>query len=188
MQIEFLNPRILNHVEKDLRAFGRSLSRPGAFRQPFEKIRDEVLMPSIAQNFARQGRPQRWPAITIDTIQWRARVGRGQRSLRFTAGATAAFDSGAFSGKILIFTKKLMNAATAKARWLIRNNVMTYGSFPEQAWYAVVHNNPEIAARANIPHRPFAMVQIPEDPNAMVEIMSDWLEKQFAKHVKRHYI
>lgn len=180
-QIVLANPNVLNLVNKDLRDLAASLSSRGRLRSLFERFRDEVIIPSIRTNFERSGRP-RWEPLSADTIAWRL------RSSGFSAGRNAVLAIAGGGGMApLIHTGKLSRAATAKARFTIRENQMTYGSWPETVWYGIVHDSAEISARARIPQRQFVMFQ-PEDIEQITEITIEWVEDRVNEHLRRHYV
>lgn len=183
--IEILNKGALRSLERDLRKVANDLAGGSNLRRPFERIRDEVAIPSIDQNFARQGRPKKWPPIDTDTIAWRART-RGMSGI--SRGAILrAVGEGAFTGSILIHTGKGRKAATAKARFHIRENTMTYGDWPPTTWYMQVHDIEQFARAAGIPHRQFAMWQ-PEDEFACGEILMEWVEQTVERNMRRVYV
>lgn len=173
--VEVLNPHVINLVNKDLRKVGRDLASKGRLRQPFHKIRDEVLIPSIEHNFKVGGRVggQRWEPISPETF-----------ARRKTSSGSAV--EGTLTAKPLIDTGRMKFAATRKARFSIRDNTMTYGDWPNNRWFGPIHDIKELADNANIPQRQFVLIQ-PEDANAIQEIMIEWVEATVRKNMRLHY-
>lgn len=190
--IEILNKNAVRTLARDMQKLALDLAGTSNLRKPFEKIRDEVAIPSIDQNFARQGRPRKWPILDPETIEWRLKKsgrkigGKGKGHVSKEA-IMRAFADKTFENSILIFTGKGRRAATAKARFHIAQNSMTYGDWPETTWYMQVHDIAEFAASANIPWRPFALWQ-KEDEVAVGEILMEWVEERVNKNLKRVYV
>lgn len=180
VQVEFLNPNVLNLLSRDLRSLGRNFSKRGGLRQPIEKSVREVLIPSITENFLAGGRPEPWEPLEASTIMQRAGVGR--------ATFLASMETLTGSAAPLMRTRKLFNAAKALARWRIRENTATYdfSTFPEKAWYGIVHDQPPIATRAGIPARPFALIQ-EKDIEDIVQIFWDWIQWRINTDTRRFY-
>jgi phage gpG-like protein len=111
-------------------------------------------------------------------------MGAGLRGgAEFIAGAA----SGLIGGRLpLSKTGQMHRAATAKARFYIRDNVMTYGNWPEKRWFGPVHNLPDLSAKAQIPNRPFTILQT-EDQAAIQEIGIEWIEDQVNRRIRRRY-
>ena len=173
--IQVLNPGAINLLERDMRALGRDLASKRKLRKPFERIRDEVMIPSIRKNFEVGGRP-RWEPLSLATFQSGGFGGR-----------EAFIQSGATGGRTpLDKTGQMKRAATAKARFTIRQNEMTYGKWPEKRWFGPVHNLPDLSERAQIPNRPFTLIQ-QEDKVAITEIMMEWVEDQVNKNIRFRY-
>lgn len=174
MDILIMNSNVIRLLEKDMQDLAQEFSKRGGFRTLLEEIRDEVLRPSIEKNFEVGGRPKRWEPLAMAT------VGMGREEYIASGGGT-------IGGRLpLTNTGQMRRAATAKARFHIANNQMTYGSWPPKRWFGPVHNMADIAARAQIPHRPFTLIQS-EDQVAIQEITGEWVEDKVNKHIKRHY-
>ncbi len=174
--IQVLNPGVINLLKRDLQDLGRDLASKRNLRKPFERIRDEVMIPSIRKNFEVGGRP-RWEPLSLATFQSGGFGGR-----------EAFIASGAFGGrKPLDKTGQMKRAATAKARFTIKGNEMTYGKWPEKRWFGPVHNLPDLSERAQIPNRPFTLIQ-QEDKVAITEIMMEWVEDQVRKNIRLRYV
>ena len=159
----FVDSRALALVSADLQDFARDIAGSNRLRQAWERVRDEVMIPSIQQNFADEGRPDQWPDLEPDTVD---------RTPNRIGGA-------------LTNTGQMRKAATAKARWHISENTMTYGNFPASRWFAPVHDYGSDAA--HIPQRQFAMFQQPEDTDAIGEILMEWVEDRLEANLQRRY-
>ncbi len=165
MMTIIMDDRALNLLEKDLRDLSRDLAGANRMRQPLLEIAKEVLIPSINKNFQVGGRPKRWESVSPISTYRTAHPG---------------------GGPPLWVTGKMKSAATKMARFKIKNNVMTYGYFPPTVWYAMVHDQASVARAANIPHRPFALIQA-EDIPKIERIMMRWYEKMVNKHIRLRY-
>jgi hypothetical protein len=204
LNIQIIGPGIVNHVSTDLQTFAREhIKRPGAFREPLIKCAKEVLTPAFVYNIDVGGRPKRWPPLKASYVAKRLRkrehrAGRTAKGKMLSAprpGASAfrmeAFAAMARSLPILKDTRKLYNAVGAFARWHIANNEAWWGNLPPRAWYGIVHQVPEIAAKAGrghtgIPPRQYIYAS-PQDVDACVKIFEYWLMDKFEEHVKRVY-
>ncbi len=176
ISVQIANSHILNLVAEDMREFGRKFSKNGAMRRPLERIRDEVMIPSIDTNFERGGRPK-WEHLSPVTIMRRGGFSAGQ----------AIEAAGTGSARPLDHTGRMRAAATAKARFHIRSNEMNYGNWPGSRWFGPVHDLPGLSSRAQIPNRPFVLIQ-PEDINHMGEILEEWIEEKAQESFRRAYI
>jgi len=156
----------VRHLRRDLQSLALDLGGTNRMRQPLLRIAREVLAPSINQNFEVGGRPTAWRA-TASGMRYRSARGGG-------------------SGPLVV-TGKLKRSASALARFKVRKNVMTYGNFPNRSWYAAVHDSDEISQKANIPSRPFALIQ-QEDEAAIGRIFMDWVESRVNAHLRRVYL
>ena len=174
VDILILNQNVLRLVEKDFKDLSRDMFSRGRLRSLFEEIRDEVVRPSIDKNFEVGGRPS-WEPLSAATL--------GMGKAEFIESAA----SGLIGGRTpLVKSGQMRRAATAKARFKIRENEMIYGDWPEKRWFGPVHNLEELAERAEIPHRPFTLFQ-PEDQVAIQEITLDWVERAVNKHIRLRY-
>ncbi len=166
MMTLLVDDRALGMFSRDLADLGRDLAGANSMKQPLLDIAREVLAPSIDKNFKVGGRPSRW-----------------ERSSPISAYRTL---KGGESEPTLWVTGKMKRAASAFARFKVRENTMTYGYFPPTLWYAMVHDSASVSARANIPHRPFALIQADDIPK-MGDILMDWIEKQVSRNIRLHY-
>ncbi len=162
----FIDDRALNLLKIDMQALARDLAGTNRMRQPLLRIAKEVLGPSINRNFAAGGRPERWePSVPISTYRQKKRGG---------------------DEPTLWVTGKMKKAASAMKRFRVKQNTMTYGYFPPTVWFAMVHDNATIARRANIPQRPFALIQS-EDVEDIIRIFMEWIESRVNRYIKRFY-
>jgi len=175
----FLDSRGLNLLAKDLADTGRQFAKRGGMREPLQKAAHEVLSPSIRKNFLFGGRPEPWPDAVPNT---RYRQAKGQG---FVGGRKGGVIQGSLAPPLLV-TGGLMRSASAKARWHIKENRLTYGNFPSTKWYAMVHDTASIAERADIPVRPFALIQ-EGDIKAIGEVFTEWVEDKVNENVRLHY-
>lgn len=136
---------------------------------------DRVLIPSIKQNFDKEGRPQKWKPLRIGTMIMRARQGWPQE------------------GPILQRTKMLKNTALARARWTVDpvKGQALYGKFPPRAWYANIHQGgyagflaSPVAGAQPIQPRPFAVIQ-EQDMDDIEKIFRAWLSKKMEKNIPK---
>ena len=175
LDILVLNKHVINTLKKDFRDLAFDIERGGNLKKAFERIRDEVNIPSIKKNFEVGGRPK-WEPLSLATFQSGGFGGR-----------EAFIASGAFGGrKPLDKTGQMKRAATAKARFTIRKNEMHYGQWPAKRWFGPVHNLPDLSERADIPNRPFTLIY-PEDKIAAGEIMLDWVEDHVSNNIRLRY-
>jgi len=118
----------------------------GDFTEPLKISLETVVLPSIATNFAAQGRP-RWKPLAVSTVF--ARRGR--------------------TGPILQRSGKLKGSATSKENWLVSKDLLMidYTAIP---LYGAYHQ----LGTKRMPARPFVLYQ-PEDIEAIVQIFDAWL-------------
>ncbi len=166
MMTLFIDDRALKMFDRDLQDLGRDLAGANRMRQPLLDIAREVAAPSIDRNFKVGGRPKRWE--------------------RSSPISTYRLQTGGEGDPTLWVTGKMKRAASALARFKVRENKMTYGYFPAKLWYAMVHDDAGTAARANIPHRPFALIQGDDIPK-MERILMDWVETRVNRSIRLHY-
>lgn len=184
VSVEFLNPRVLNLLNADLRKVAKDFSKRGGLHEPLEQSVRKVIIPSIIENFLSGGRPEPWAPLEPETVMQRSHVGR--------TAFMANFESFMGGAAPLMRTRKMFNAAKAFARWQIRDNSAKYdfATFPEKAWYAIVHDQKAIADRAGkygIPTRSFAVLQIPDDAEKIEEVFRIWTEKKINQRLRRVY-
>lgn len=175
VSIMILNGDVLNRVRDDFSDMTDDMFSRGGLRKLMEEIRDEVVIPTIDKNFEVGGRP-RWEPLSPAT----------------TGMSKEAFIESAATGNIggrkpLNKSGQMHRAATAKARFHISNNEMRYGDWPEKRWFGPVHDLEALSRKAEIPNRPFAILQ-PEDQEAITEITFNWIFDNIDKHIKRRYI
>ena len=124
------------------------------FSEPLRAALHEIIIPSVAENFARQGRPP-WSPLAPSTV-----VSRGNKT-----------------GPILYRTGKLEGAATDPSNWTVTRDFLALTNLSSVS-YAGYHQMG--APRANIPARPFVEFQ-PEDVDAITELFGIWVDKQVAE-------
>ncbi len=166
MMTLFMDKRALLMLDKDLRDLAGDLAGSNRMREPLQDSAREVLAPSIDKNFQVGGRPKRWKASSPISTYRLQKKGTGEPTLWVTG--------------------KMKRAAGAIARFKVKNNELTYGYFPATLWYAVVHDDPKLAKKANIPQRPFALIQ-PDDIEKITVIFMLWYEKMVNKHIRLRY-
>jgi len=161
MQVTIANPNAINLLRRDIQSLARDLAGQRRMRKAWERVRDEVVIPSIQQNFDMEGRPRRWEPLSPVTLM-RAPTRTG----------------------ILNVTGQMKRSATAKARFKILKNEMTYGNWPERRWFGPVHD----FGLGDVPQRQFVMIQQPEDANQIGEILMEWVEDRVNENIKLHYV
>jgi phage gpG-like protein len=155
------------------------------FREPLERCITEVMIPSFAQNFAAEGRPEKWDPLADATIKIREREGQG-------------------SGPILNRTGALEQAATSRDIWTVTDTAATIQSLPQHVWYGNIHQAGAAGTKTRsvadvdkalrealrtgkrvsasrtsqeIPQRQFIMMQ-EEDEDAIEDIFVEWLTEK----------
>lgn len=166
MMTLFVDDRALSMLHKDMQDLSRDLAGANRMRQPLLDIAKEVLAPSIDKNFKVGGRPKRWERSSPISTYRMQKSGEDEPTLWVTG--------------------KMKRAASALARFKVRENTMTYGNFPATLWYAMVHDTASVAASANIPHRPFALIQSDDIPK-MERILMNWVERRVSQNIRLHY-
>ncbi len=161
-----VDDRALNMFSGDLQALSRDLAGTNRMREPLQEIAKEVLAPSIDKNFKVGGRPKRWKQSSPVSTYRTQKKGEDEPTLWVTG--------------------KMKRAASALKRFKVRENTLTYGYFPPTLWYAMVHDSASSSTRANIPHRPFALIQ-PDDVPKMERILMDWVEKRVSRNIRLRY-
>lgn len=160
MEVTVLNPNAIALLQDDLQSMARDIAGKHKLRQAWERVRDEVMIPSIDQNFEMEGRPRKWEDVSIHTLNRQP-----DRS------------------GILDVSGQMRRSATAKARFHIRDNEMTYGNWPQRRWFGPIHD----FGTADIPKRQFVMIQQPEDAEHIGEIIMEWLEDRVDDNIKLRY-
>ncbi len=160
MQVMVANPNALALLSRDIQRLGNDLKGQTRMRGAWARVRDEVMIPSIRQNFDMEGRPSRWePLSPVTHERAPSRVG------------------------ILNVTGQLKRSATAKRRFKILKNEMTYGNWPERRWFGPVHD----FGLGGVPQRQFVMIQQPEDSTQIGEILMEWVEDMVNRNIRLHY-
>ena len=159
-----MDSRALLDFDKDMSNLALDLSANGAMRWPLQVIGHQVMTESIGKNFKGGGRPRKWASVSSD-MPYRKSHG---------------------SGSPLWVTGKMKRAASAKARWNVKDNRLTYGYFPSTLWFAVVHDDAKMSDRAGIANRPFALFQA-DDIRDAEKILMDWYEFMVNQNIKLFY-
>jgi phage gpG-like protein len=153
-QMAWLLGRAPEHVARDLHRLARNVHVDT--RGLLIRAVDEVMRPSIEENFAADGRPP-WEPLAESTMERRERAGYTPDDPLTASGA----------GK---------RSATAKARWRITADRAEYSgaSFPESTWTMALHEIGE--SDGHFPARPYAVVQ-DEDADAMGRLAGNWFDR-----------
>jgi phage gpG-like protein len=153
-QIGWLLGRAPEHVARDLFRLSRDVHHDS--RGLLTRAVDEIVRPSIEENFAADGRPP-WAPLAESTMERRERAGLTPDDPLTASGAG-------------------QRSATAKARWRITADRAEYSgaSFPESTWTMALHEVGE--SSGHFPARPFAVVQ-PEDQVALGRLAGRWWDR-----------
>ena len=135
-----------------LAALGVSL-RAGGFRKPLQRSVREVLVPEIERQFAVGGDPK-WPDITDSTKETKMR----------RVGHTYP---------ILVETGRLKKAATALARWHVKNDEATFTGLPGYAAYGTFH----VTGTKYMPQRNWANWR-DNTGDAVHQVFDEWVEEK----------
>lgn len=143
-------------------------ARISSARKPLERAIKEVVIPSINQNFAAEGRPEGWDQLVQNTVSQREELGFGGEH------------------PILQRTTKLYKAATAFARWKIVKDQAYVDNWPQSVWYGPVHQGGAVYSTdsfgdVGIPARPFMMIQDPQDVDDIEKVFDRWLGENLAQ-------
>lgn len=150
--------------------FNRMGANIKSTKEPLVRAVREVMSPSIRTNFEVGGRPK-WKSLESTVIE-----------------ESQAFEkSGDWSHKgrlPLTLTGKTKNAASAQARWNIRDGAAFFSNWPGYAYYGIFHQLGYINARTGRPvvAREFLMIQ-PQDEEAIEDIFLKWLEERVMRVV-----
>lgn len=180
-----MNPQVFHRLGADMAQAGFAMSRSGRMRSLLERIRDEVIIPSIDTDFKVGGRPP-WEPIYLSS--WMNRETRGGKDSGSSWRET--YIGKATSAKPLVDTGTLQKAATAKARFSIRGNEMSYGDFPSKRSWGLAHNfGANTGNGAWLPQREFvSFYRHTEDVNYIDEIALEWVEENINRNVKLYYV
>jgi phage gpG-like protein len=147
--------RAPEHVARDLFRLSHDVHHDT--RGLLTRAVDEIVRPSIAENFAADGRPP-WEPLAESTMERRERAGFTPDDPLTASGAGE-------------------RSATAKARWRITADRAEYrgDSFPSSTAYMALHEVGELSG--HFPARPYAVVQ-PEDQEALGRLAGDWFDRK----------
>jgi phage gpG-like protein len=167
-----------------------------SFKEPLTRAVREVVVPSIKQNFAAEGRPDGWEPLTPETLERKQSAGFGGKPILERTGA-------------------LRRAATSMGIWTITTTSATVKDLPSNVFYGAVHQGgttihnridalvsmgatglaqqqmslvkgkPRFAPDEQIPARPFIMFQ-DEDIPKVEEVFSKWLDERILRNWSRH--
>lgn len=172
-----MNANVLNLLAADIKKAAAEYSKNGALRQLMGEIRDEVMIPRINHNFEIGGEPM-WDPILLSSYNARRSVGKKGRLTE-----EEALQQNALFAHPLIDTGQMRTAATAKARFKIAHNEMTYGNWPRRRWFGPIHD----LGGPVMPKRQFVQIKQPDDVQDISRLTLDWAERAIDKHVKRRY-
>ena len=178
--VEVLNKHVIGLLQRDIQGLANDLGRKLRFRGALERMRDEVIRPSIDKNFEVGGRPEKWEPIFMASYISRKSVKGSVSREEFLelAGQKAG-------AKPLSDTGQLRAAAKAKARFHIASDSMTYGGWPQRRWFGAVHDlglyDPPI------PQRAFVLFQ-EEDKQHIYDITLEWVEDRVNENIHLVYI
>lgn len=135
-----------------LAALGVSL-RAGGFRVPLQRSVREAVIPEIERQFAVGGDPK-WPDITDSTKETKMRrVGHAY--------------------PILVETGRLKKAATALARWHVKNDEARFTGLPGYAAYGTFH----VTGTKYMPQRHWGNWR-DNAGEAVHQIFDEWIEEK----------
>ena len=187
---EIANEGVLNLVEADLARVAFHLRSHGRLRRLHERLRDEVVIPSISHNFTAGGRP-RWEPIQEESFLRRRSAGRTRkkpgRKYRSRSKQRSDFIEKGLAGGAtpLVDTGGLWRSATRKARFYIRDNKMYYGSWPQKYFFAPYHN----VGGSIIPQRQFLdFFRHSEEVDDLARITGEWIEEIVRKDTRPVYV
>lgn len=148
-EVQMLPPGSI--LEQDMKGIGYDIR---SFREPFKRVIQQVMAPSIDKNFEVGGRPP-WPPLTEETI---------------------AIKEG--DDRPLIRSGTLRRTAQQLNVWTITPDEAHVSGLPDQAWYGIVHQ----FGSEFIPARPFMMMQDPEDLDMAEEVFVKWFQERTGEH------
>lgn len=148
-EISFLPP--LELIAADFHALGLDIR---SFREPLKRSVQQVVAPSIFENFVSEGRPQ-WEPLADSTVESKERAGYGNEN-------------------ILSRTGKLAKAATQLNAWTITSDDATMTQL-SGVDYGEFHQD----GTQFMPAREFAIIQDPDDVDGIERIFEEWLTERF---------
>lgn len=155
--LEFKPP--LSVIKRDLDALGVDIR---SFREPLKRCIQQVMIPSIRQNFDSSGRPP-WAPYAASTLEFHEMLGE------------------AMSRGLLIRSGALRGAATTLNIWSLSQEEAKFNGLPGGVWYGNLHQTGGKSGKTGtMPARPFVMFQ-DEDGDKIVEVFAKWLDERIAK-------
>jgi phage gpG-like protein len=127
------------------------------FREPLVFCLGHIIIPSIAENFAVQGRPT-WEPLAAGTIENRS---YGVNSLFYMAGPHA----------ILYRTGRMFDVVTDPNTWSISKDTVQLESLVSEVPYSAYHQ----FGTSKMPARPFVMFQA-QDVEKIMETFEFWVD------------
>lgn len=177
------NPSI-GILARDINKLGMDIR---SFREPLKRAIQQVMIPSIRQNFSAGGRPEPWEELSEVTEKFREDAG---------------FPG---SGPILVRKGTLQRNMGFLSIWQITPNFATIKELPPRIWYGKLHQSGfggfgdlvkrvGLAAAStkvdqggspavHIPQREFVLFQ-EEDKDHVYEVFSKWLAERALKSGK----
>jgi phage gpG-like protein len=147
------------HVVFDLGEIRRDLKDAS---EPLFNSVVRVAIPSLAKNFAAQGRPPWIPHVDATRLR---RIERGHAP-----------------DPTLIETGRGMGLILSPARWRVGNRRAVFGNLPGSVWYMGLHQSGAVDLSRNwsMPARPWSLWQ-EQDANDIQDIFGDWLDAIIAR-------
>lgn len=141
-------------VAKDFDKLGLDIR---SFREPLKRSIQQVLAPSFRKNFDVGGRP-RWQPLSSETIEIRQRLNKRGKG-------------------ILIRTGTLRRVASQLNIWTITTTSAVIKDLPSRIWYGTLQQAGTRSGTANIPARPFIVLQ-PEDYDGIEKVFAKWIDER----------
>ena len=155
-----------------------------SFKEPLKRSIQQVVAPSIRQNFTSSGRPEPWAPLTEKTKKQKRRDGYGRNA-----------------NKILKRTGTLQRLASTVSIWHIDGiNGEAVLTPPGEIFYGAIHqvgfelvnikehknkktgNVSFDSSIGGLPARPWALIQ-DEDVPAIEQVFTDWLNERVAANL-----
>jgi phage gpG-like protein len=182
-------------VARDVDKLGMDIQ---SFRIPLKRAVQQVIIPSIQQNFAAEGRPDPWEPYSEGTLELRERQGSPVGKLLDKTGALKAamrrVDIWTINNTAAILLDLPSNVGYGKVHQQgrgatsFRERTRRFGGDAGKA-FNTLQNDIKKAQRdgltlrnvVGIPARPFIMIQ-PEDEQRIEEVFIIWLNLLITKH------
>lgn len=148
VEIELLPPA--SFIDANFKALGLDIR---SFREPLKRSIQQVVAPSIQENFDVGGRPQ-WEPLADKTLEDKARLG--------------------YPPDTLVRTGKLRRVAGQLNAWTLTSDDATMTQL-SGVDYGEFHQD----GTRFMPAREFAIIQDPEDVDAIHRVFEEWLVERF---------